>query len=88
MSDTRTDDAVGFSDDDNYTNANLFAGLDIDTEENETVVDPMETAATGRNHTRTKRQSLGRSSLCDVNTQFITPQAALNNRGIIILILK
>lgn len=52
---------------------NLFEGIDIDTDAD----NRMET----KNHTRSKRQSLGRSSLCDVNTQFITPQAALNNRG-------
>lgn len=33
------------------------------------------------NRTRTKRQSNGREALCQVNTQFVTPQAALNNRG-------
>lgn len=30
---------------------------------------------------RTKRQSSGRSTLCETTSQFITPQAALNSRG-------
>lgn len=30
---------------------------------------------------RTKRQSPGRNSLCETRTQFIQPQAALNNKG-------
>lgn len=30
---------------------------------------------------RTKRQSPGRSTLCQTTSQFITPQAALNSRG-------
>lgn len=30
---------------------------------------------------RTKRQSPGRQTLCQVNSQFVTPQAALNSRG-------
>lgn len=31
--------------------------------------------------TRTKRQSPGRETLCKTSSQFITPQAALNNKG-------
>lgn len=30
---------------------------------------------------RTKRQSAGRNALCETRTQFIQPQAALNNKG-------
>lgn len=30
---------------------------------------------------RTKRQSSGRNALCETRTQFIQPQAALNNKG-------
>lgn len=30
---------------------------------------------------RKKRQSSGRSTLCQTSTQFIMPQAALNNKG-------
>lgn len=30
---------------------------------------------------RSKRQSPGRQTLCQVNSQFVTPQAALNSRG-------
>lgn len=30
---------------------------------------------------RSKRQSPGREALCQVNSQFVTPQAALNSRG-------
>lgn len=38
------------------------------------------------NHTdhhasRTKRQTAGRESLCQTNSQFIAPQAALSSRG-------
>lgn len=33
------------------------------------------------NKTRTKRQSFGRSTLCETRTQFIQPQAALNSKG-------
>lgn len=34
-----------------------------------------------RKRSRTKRQSPGRSTLCQTTSQFITPQAALNSRG-------
>ncbi|XP_017000949.2 protein spaetzle 5 [Drosophila takahashii] len=34
-----------------------------------------------KKHSRTKRQSPGRSTLCQTTSQFITPQAALNSRG-------
>ncbi|XP_001352716.3 protein spaetzle 5 [Drosophila pseudoobscura] len=34
-----------------------------------------------KKRTRTKRQSPGRSTLCQTTSQFITPQAALNSRG-------
>lgn len=30
---------------------------------------------------RAKRQSPGREALCQVSSQFVTPQAALNSRG-------
>lgn len=33
------------------------------------------------NGTRSKRQTFGRRALCEVNTQFVMPQAALNNKG-------
>lgn len=36
---------------------------------------------TEQNHTRQKRQSPGREALCEVNSQFIMPRAALNSRG-------
>jgi len=34
-----------------------------------------------KKRSRTKRQSPGRSTLCQTTSQFITPQAALNSRG-------
>lgn len=52
---------------------NLFQGLNIDA-----LTDLTEIHS---NQTRIKRQSNGREALCQVTTQFITPQAALNNRG-------
>lgn len=37
---------------------------------------------------RTKRQSSGREELCQTNYQYITPQAALNSQGALIILLK
>lgn len=64
---------------DSRPSKNLFYGLNIDTDVKQT-----DEEYNSNNRTRTKRQSLGRSSLCAVNTQYIMPQAALNNRGICI----
>lgn len=63
---------------DSNQSKNLFYGLNIDTDVEQTASGEYSSS----NRTRTKRQSFGRSSLCEVNSQYIMPQAALNNRGI------
>lgn len=56
-----------------------MATVDVDSKRN-AFLDFLQSSISNSTR-RSKRQSFGRESLCEVNTQFIMPQAALNTQG-------
>ena len=73
-----TDDTIMPEEDDTFSEKDDLGASNL---EDLYGADSLFAQANNETSNRQKRQSPGREALCQVSTQFITPQAALNSRG-------